>query len=326
MSFDVFISHATEDKEAIASPLAKALTDQGLRVWIDEFALHIGDSLRRSIDKGLAEARFGVVILSPNFLRKEWPKRELDALVARETGEGQPVLLPVWHNVTAQEVARFSPMLADRLAVSTEQGVAGVAKAIAEAVLIKEKGESQSVADRLESVVERLERLERTKPAPREGFRTEESQEEPDNVFVVHGRDDAARDAVCRFIEKIGARPVVLVEQPNRGRTVIEKFEDHADVKFAIVLMTPDDLGGLSGSPDSTSARARQNVILELGYFMGRLGRERFCILNKASVEIPSDILGVVWIDMDPAHGWRIALARELYQAGVRINLNKVLE
>jgi predicted nucleotide-binding protein len=326
MSYDVFISHATEDKATIANPLAKALIDQGLRVWIDEFALHIGDSLRRSIDKGLEEARFGVVILSPNFLRKEWPQRELDALVARETGEGQPVLLPVWHNVTAQDVARFSPILADRLAVSTEQGVGAVAKAIAEAVLIKEKGESQSVADRLESVVERLERLERAIPTARERPILEERREEPDDVFVVHGRDEAAREAVCRFLEKIGARPVVLSEQANRGRTVIEKFEDHSAVKFSVVLLTPDDVGGLRDSPDETSARARQNVILELGYFLGKLGRNRFCILNKGNVEIPSDILGVVWIEMDPAHGWRIALARELNQAGVRINLNRVLE
>ena len=327
MKHDVFISHATEDKADVASPLAKALTEQGLKVWIDEFELHIGDSLRRSIDKGLEEARFGVVILSPNFLKKEWPKKELDALIARETGAGSPVILPVWHNISLQDVVRFSPLLADRLAVSTAQGTSAVAKAIAEAVLIKAQGESQTISERLESVIDRLERLELLTISQQTIAASDKKpEEESDEVFVVHGHDDAARESVCRFLEKIGARPVVLSEKPNSGRTIIEKFEAHSNVKFAVVLLTPDDIGGVRSSPNDMAFRARQNVVLELGYFLGKLGRRRFCILNKGNVEIPSDVHGIVWIEMDPAHGWRISLARELRQAGIRINLNRVLE
>jgi predicted nucleotide-binding protein len=329
VKFDVFISHATEDKATVAAPLARALSEQGFRVWIDEFSLMVGDSLRHSIDKGLSEARFGIVILSPDFLRKEWPKRELDALLARETGAGQPVVLPVWHNVSFEEVRRFSPLLADRLAVSTSQGIGTVAKAIAEAILIKAQGETQNTTERLESVIERLERLEKlastrednvTRPNP------SMASEAIDEVFVVHGHDNAARESVCRFLEKVGTQPIVLAEKPSLGRTVIEKFEEYSDVKFAVVLLTPDDIGGVRANPGDLALRARQNVIFELGYFLGRLGRRRFCILNKGNTEVPSDMQGVVWIDMDEAHGWRISLAREMRAAGIRIDLNRVLE
>lgn len=327
LKYDVFISHASEDKDAVAGPLAKALQEQGLRVWLDQFELKIGDSLQRSINEGLAESRFGVVILSPSFLAKEWPKKELDALTARETGRNKPVILPVWHNITADDVARFSPILADRLAVSTAQGISSVARSITEAALIQTQGAQQAVATRLESIVERLERLEkRSAQHVVSESHSETDNNAPDEVFIVHGHDVAARESVCRFIERIGARPVVLAEQPNQGRTIIEKFEDHSKVKFAVVLLTPDDVGGVRSAPDDIGFRARQNVILELGYFLGKLGRARFCILNKGGLEMPSDIHGMLWIEMDPAHGWRISLARELRHAGVRIDFNRVLE
>jgi formylglycine-generating enzyme required for sulfatase activity len=119
---DVFISHAHEDKE-VARPLAEALRQRGLTVWYDEYVLKLGDSLREVIERGLASARFGVVILSPSFFAKEWPLRELNALLARETARRTKVLLPVWHNLTLEEVTARSPILADRLAVSTARGI-----------------------------------------------------------------------------------------------------------------------------------------------------------------------------------------------------------
>jgi len=122
---DVFISHAHEDKE-FARPLAEALRQRGLTVWYDEYVLLLGDSLRQVIERGLATARFGVVILSPSFFAKQWPQRELDALLAREISERAKVLLPVWHNLTLTEVAQHTPLLADRLAVSTARGLAHV--------------------------------------------------------------------------------------------------------------------------------------------------------------------------------------------------------
>ncbi|PKN64108.1 MAG: DUF1883 domain-containing protein [Deltaproteobacteria bacterium HGW-Deltaproteobacteria-15] len=116
--FDVFISHASEDKDAVARPLAAALQGGGLRVWYDEFELRIGDSLRRKIDKGLASSRFGVVILSKSFFDKGWPNYELDGLVTRAVG-GEQVILPIWHDITKQELINYSPSLADKVARST---------------------------------------------------------------------------------------------------------------------------------------------------------------------------------------------------------------
>lgn len=120
--WDVFISHASEDKEDIVRPLAQALRTQGLSVWFDEFTLTVGDSLRRSIDGGLALSRFGVVVISLHFLDKEWPQRELDGLAAREV-DGTKVILPVWHNITAAQLRARSPMLADRMAAMSSKGI-----------------------------------------------------------------------------------------------------------------------------------------------------------------------------------------------------------
>ncbi|MBX3685766.1 MAG: TIR domain-containing protein [Rhodocyclaceae bacterium] len=133
MDFDVFVSHASEDKSRVARPLVSQLTELGLRVWFDEFELTLGDSLRRSIDKGLSKSRYGIVILSPDFLKKEWPNKELDGLVAREDGK-EKVILPIWHNVTVEDVARFSPILADKVAISTEHGIQAVAQHVMHAV------------------------------------------------------------------------------------------------------------------------------------------------------------------------------------------------
>ena len=117
-SHDVFISHATEDKDDLVRPLANALVDAGLKVWYDEFELRLGDSLRRKIDAGLAGSRFGVVVLSHAFFAKNWPQYELDGLVTREM-TGEQVILPLWHKITKSEVIAQSPSLADKVARNT---------------------------------------------------------------------------------------------------------------------------------------------------------------------------------------------------------------
>jgi hypothetical protein len=133
MEYDVFISHASENKSEVALPLANLLRANGIKVWIDAFELKLGDSLRRSIDRGLSMSRYGVVILSPEFLKKEWPQRELDGLAARETGIGK-VILPVWHNITHDEIIEYSPILADRLGVSTTHGLQYVAQQVLQVI------------------------------------------------------------------------------------------------------------------------------------------------------------------------------------------------
>lgn len=118
VTYDVFISHASEDKDAFVRPFAESLREAGLRVWYDEFSLAWGDSLRRSIDRGLANSKFGVVVLSEHFFSKEWPQMELNGLVAQEM-EGDTRILPIWHMITKDQVRRHSPILADRLALNT---------------------------------------------------------------------------------------------------------------------------------------------------------------------------------------------------------------
>jgi len=130
---DVFICHASEDKAQFVQTLAEALRQAALQVWYDEFSLQLGDSLRRSIDEGLKSSRFGIVVLSKAFFAKEWPQYELDGLVQREVA-GRKVILPIWHGVTREQVAAYSPSLADRVAVRSDQHITQIVRSIARVV------------------------------------------------------------------------------------------------------------------------------------------------------------------------------------------------
>jgi predicted nucleotide-binding protein len=130
-------------------------------------------------------------------------------------------------------------------------------------------------------------------------------------VFVVHGHDDDLKDSVADHISSLGLDPVVLHREPDMGRTVIEKFEAYSDVGFAVCILTPDD-------PMSNGAmRARQNVIMELGYLTGKLGRSRVCALKKGHLEVPSDIVGVLYKSVDDSGKWKRELQQELVAAGL---------
>jgi len=143
-------------------------------------------------------------------------------------------------------------------------------------------------------------------------------------IFIVHGHDVGAREAVARFVESIDFEAIILSEQANQGRTIIEKIEAHGDVGFAVVLLTPDDVGGKAG--EEFRSRVRQNVLLELGYFLGRLGRDRVCALaSTQDMEIPTDFAGVVWEPLDKNGGWKQTLARELDAVGFVIDWNLVM-
>lgn len=159
--------------------------------------------------------------------------------------------------------------------------------------------------------------------------RKKEHQPPPNTreVFVIHGRDKAAEQKVVRFLEKLDLTPVILHEQPNQGQTIIEKFEQHAQVGFAVALLTPDDVGALQGEAEHGKPRARQNVVFELGYFLGRLGRKRVCALVKGEdLERPSDYAGVVYIPLDDYGGWERKLFKELKEAGFEIDANRIVE
>lgn len=145
------------------------------------------------------------------------------------------------------------------------------------------------------------------------------------DIFIVHGRDDEGmKETVARFIERLGLNAIILHEQPNEGRTIIEKFVDYSNVGFAVALLTPDDRGGPRDiEAGSYRFRARQNVIFELGYFLGRLGRKRVCVLYREGVEIPSDYQGVLFVPLDDGGAWKLPLAREIKAAGFEVDLNR---
>jgi predicted nucleotide-binding protein len=146
-------------------------------------------------------------------------------------------------------------------------------------------------------------------------------------VFLVHGHDGAAKHEVARFVERLtGKAPVILDEQPNRGRTLLEKFQETAgSANYAIVLATPDDVGrSRSLGPEKDAPRARQNVVFELGFFFASLGRGHVAVLNNG-IEKPSDIDGIVYFSY-PSGNWKVELAKEMHAAGIAVDMHRLLE
>lgn len=143
-------------------------------------------------------------------------------------------------------------------------------------------------------------------------------------VFIVHGHDNAAKEAVARFIEKIGLEAIILHEQASSGNTIIEKIEANSNVGFGIVLYTPCDLGVSQEKKDELKPRARQNVVFEHGYLIGKIGRKNVCALLKGDIETPNDISGVVYIKMEGEKEWKYKIADEMKACGYDIDLNKI--
>jgi len=144
-------------------------------------------------------------------------------------------------------------------------------------------------------------------------------------VFIVHGHDESAQNKAARFVEKMGFEAIILHEKASSGRTIIEKIEHYSDVGFAIVLYTPDDVGNVKSEAESLNVRARQNVVFEHGYLIGRLGRENVSALVDGKLELPNDISGVVYINLDEGSAWQLQLAKEMKQSGYEIDMNKLM-
>lgn len=162
------------------------------------------------------------------------------------------------------------------------------------------------------------------KSAGVEAFRSEITTPSSTKIFLVHGHDESARQTVARFLEKLDLEVVILSERPGSSNALIEKLERYSDVAFAVVLLTPDDVGGENVASAKMRPRARQNVILELGYFMGKLGRQKVVALLKGDLEHPSDYDGVNYVPMDGA--WQLNLAQELKAAGLKVDLNSLIQ
>lgn len=186
--------------------------------------------------------------------------------------------------------------------------------------LERQLGHLEGLAIRVESVG-----LLEAKSQQNIPIHTSVSKSNSRKVFLVHGHDIAAKESVARFLECISLEPIILHEQANEGRTIIEKFEAYTNVPFAVVLMTADDVGSKSGPEPTLVPRARQNVILELGYFTGKLGRSRVSALYTTGLDVPSDLHGVLFTQLDEKGAWRTKLAQELVSAGMEIKLEGLL-
>lgn len=162
-------------------------------------------------------------------------------------------------------------------------------------------------------------------PIELKGVESNINREATGNIFIVHGRDEGAKESVSNFIHKLKLNPIILHEKPNEGKTIIEKLESYANVDFAIVLLTPDDIGNSKDNPNKAEPRARQNVIFELGYFVGKLGREKVCALYKENVEIPTDYKGVTYLSMDNNTNWRNKLIQEFNNVGINVEKDLII-
>ncbi len=185
----------------------------------------------------------------------------------------------------------------------------------------------KSKVRRLESIIERLPLYTadrgltvRPKMQARAGMPTR-------NVFVVHGRNNELKETIARYLAQLDLVPIILHEQASAGRTIIEKFEANSDACFAVVLLTPDDVGCLAPpqSLEDLHKRARQNVLFEWGFFVSALGRRNVCALVAEGIEMPSDMDGIVYVPLDYAGAWKMLLARELKAGRVEVDLNRAI-
>lgn len=267
----------------------------------------------RSLKRRIEELR----VFNPNHVERRFDPRietlkdKLNATLAELFGEGTAEYQQYW-------VWSF-----DTLGIGgVEYPIGAIRQAVHDSIqrsIMKLEGLidifDERIADKLEAQAAK---------APDVAALPKQQKEATKRVFVVHGHDEGAKQAVSRFLEKVGYEPIILHEQVNKGRTIIEKLEGNMEVDFAIVIMTPDDEAHRVGAPEEKRFRARQNVLLELGLFIGSLGRSKVCALYKGDVEIPSDYQGILLEPMDEGDGWKLKVAREMKAIGLDIDLNKL--
>ena len=177
----------------------------------------------------------------------------------------------------------------------------------------------------LKSIINRIDLFDEQFGHGNFPHRTNFSPDKANRIFIVHGHDESLKTSTARLIENLGYEAIILHEQPNKGRTIIEKFEEYSGVGFAVILLTPDDIGRSIVAGDSDlSPRARQNVILEMGFFLGKLGRNKVCALHKGNIELPTDYSGVLYTEVDEGGAWKIKLAHEMQAAGLNVDMDKI--
>lgn len=266
--------------------------------------------LARQIEERLVNGRELVerAIVSPADLDQAWNDRK------RWSAYNTELLLRSFDNRSIADDYNWSPGFASvPLNPSLEQQIGDFRETQADRL------------NRLQSIHERLPLIHESAAVARAAPTTPRAlpQGGQRSVFIVHGRDQGARETVARFVERIGLSSIILHERPNQGRTLIEKFEANAEVAFALILLTADDQCQSAGV---TESRARQNVIFELGYFFGALGRHRVAALYSPGVELPSDISGLVYIELDAHEAWKFQLVKELKAAGLPVDSDRLFE
>lgn len=319
----------------------KPLERDGLVEHWDDTLIKPGSTWRGEIRNALESAKVVVLLISADFLASDFIVRdELPPLLAAAEAEGV-IILPV---ILSPSRFQSAPSLAQFQTVNSPvKPLIGLSEGDQERIWVK-------LTESIESALTSYQQgtgLSSERPAysidatgfeemMRQFARIQEQIAEIQvaqshtlsggrRVFVVHGHDDAAKEMVARFLQQLGFEPIILHEQPNEGRAVIEKFEVYAEVDFAVVILTPDDVGHPADKKSDVQPRARQNVIFELGFFIARLGRSRVCALCKSDVEIPSDYHGVLYVNLDQGQGWKMILAREMKRAGLDVDLNRAI-
>jgi predicted nucleotide-binding protein len=356
----VFLSWSGDRSHEIAKALHGwlPLTLQAIQPWLSSSDVEAGTRWSSELEFQLQQTRFGIICLTPENLNARWLYYEAGALSkSLESAYVCPYLFGFSPTELTGPLVQFQAVTAD------ERGTLALLKTLNRAlgenslndsaleqtflmwwpILAKEFSRiatdlsGSSVKNLAHKRVELLDRLARDEEALLDRLLQRLSAPMPDQdsepesrpkeyVFIVHGRDLAAKETVARVIERLGLAAIVFHEQPNEGKTIIEKLESLAAVSYAVVLMTADDIGALGTEPtQNLQARARQNVIFELGYLTARLGRSRICVLVTEGVEIPSDFSGVLYILMDEPGAWRFLLAREFRRAGLSVDINQLL-
>jgi predicted nucleotide-binding protein len=363
----VFLSWSGTRSQRVAATLRDWLPNvlQAVSPWLSSSDIQIGTRWANELDLQLQESRVGIICLTPENLAAPWLLYEAGALSkAIESAFVCPYLFGFQPSELTGPLVQFQATTATRdgtLALVRMLNRALGNQALDEKVLERafqlwwpslsaelteiaessvppKKPEAKSQADAtglaelagklppaeaielLNQVVSRLTGSSAYAQPP-------QSQRPTERVFIVHGHNDAIKESVARFVEKLGLAAIVLHELPNEGKTIIEKFESHSQVDYAVVLLTADDEGSVKRGTGASekSPRARQNVVFELGFFSAKLGRSRVAVLYEQGVEIPSDFSGILYIPIDQSGVWRFQLAKELKTAGLRVDLNAAL-
>jgi len=363
----VFLSWSGIRSHAIAEALREWLPSvlQAIDPWLSSTDIEAGARWENELRLQLEEARVGIVCLTPENLSAPWLLYEIGALsktletayvcpylfgfspsrlsgplvqfqATTATRDGTFALLTTLNRALGQESLDrnrlqhifdvwwpelekiFRGILGDQRHAELEPSREKVLDTPAHKVT--DQASPEQLLDLLQQVVKQLSGA---------GERQVQDQAALPSarVFVVHGRNQVIKEDVARFIEQLGIAAIILHEQPDKGRTIIEKLEDNTAVDYAVVLLTGDDAGGLKDAKVATPPlRARQNVIFELGFFAAKLGRSRVAVLIEEGVEMPSDYSGIPYIKIDAQGSWKYSLAREFKTAGLRVDLNIIAE